>query len=263
MTLQELFAVLANVQVLDASGTIEQLRERNVRRLRPLVDEADRAEQTLERMAREAAISRRVIRQPQVVKALEQDGAGPRLARFALSVDVDAYAEKLQSDSMAVDVAKLPSLVPNVDSGSGSPFQLDTVNGRTLLIGGHGAGKSRLAAELAVKSIRSGLACLHIHLARWATTLRDLLLAELSRASGKQARSRGLQSLFGEAGVLVLDGLDEVPATQRPTAEREILQFADTYPQNCDSRHYPTGFRTHIVGVLAYCLPSSAVSCAN
>ena len=230
ITWQDLLEVLACVQVLDAQGTIDQLRERSVQRLRLLVDDPVRALETFERLARDAAINRSVIRRYEVETALTQDGSGPRLAAFALAIDADAYAEEIQRESAAVDIAKLTSLVPHFDSRSGLSFDLDTVSGKTLLVGGHGAGKSRIAADLAVKSIQSRRQCLHIRLARWATTLRDLLVAELSRAAARHARTVDVDNLFNEAGVLVLDGLDEVPTAQRLTAEREILQFADSYP---------------------------------
>ena len=226
----DLHEVLACVQVLDAQGTITQLRERSVQRLRLLVDDPVRALETLERLARDAAIHRRVIRRCEVETALQEGGSGPRLAGFVLTIDTDAYAEEIQLESAAVDIAKLTSLVPHFDSPSGLSFDIDTVSGKTLLVGGHGAGKSRIAADLAVKSIRNRRQCLHIRLARWATTLHDLLIAELSRATARHARPVDVDNLFNGAGVLVLDGLDEVPTAQRLTAEREILQFADSYP---------------------------------
>ena len=226
----DLHEVLACVQVLDAQGTITQLRERSVQRLRLLVDDPVRALETLERLARDAAIHRRVIRRCEVETALQEGGSGPRLAGFVLTIDTDAYAEEIQLESAAVDIAKLTSLVPHFDSPSGLSFDIDTVSGKTLLVGGHGAGKSRIAADLAVKSIRNRRQCLHVRLARWATTLHDLLIAELSRATARHARPVDVDNLFNGAGVLVLDGLDEVPTAQRLTAEREILQFADSYP---------------------------------
>ena len=226
----DLLAVLARVWVLDAQGTLDQLRERNVQRLRLLVDDPARAQDSLEGLARDAAIRRGVIRERDVEIALERDGAGPRVATFAPAIDTDTYADRLQSESAKVDIANLPSFVPHFDSPSESSFDLDTVRGQTLLIGGHGAGKSRLAADLAVKCIRSGRPCLHVRLARWATTLRELLVAELSRAAARPARSVDVDNLFTGASVLVLDGLDEVPAEQRLAAEREIIQFADSHP---------------------------------
>ena len=230
VTLQDLYEVLACVHVFDAQGTIGQLRERNVQRLRLLVDDSVRALETLERLARDAAIRRGVIRRYEVETALKEDGSGPRLARFVLAIDTDTYAEEIQRESAAIDIAKLTSLVPHFDSPSGLSFDLDTVSGKTLLVGGHGAGKSRIAADVAVKSIRNRRQCLHIRLARWATTLRDLLVAELSRAATRHAHPVDVDNLFSRAGVLVLDGLDEVPTAQRLTAEREILQFADSHP---------------------------------
>lgn len=230
VTWQDLHALLARVQVLDTQGTIDQLRERCVQRLRLLVDDPTRALDTLEGLARAAAIRRGVIRRQAVETALMRDGSGPRFPAFALAIDTDAYADRLLRESAAVDIAQLPQLAPHFDSPSGSSFDLDTVRGRTLLVGGHGAGKSRIAADLAVKSIRSGRRCLHVRLARWATTLRDLLVAELSRAAKRHARSVDIDRLFAEAAVLVLDGLDEVPIDRRLLAEREVIQFADLYP---------------------------------
>ena len=230
VTWQDLHAVLARVQVLDAQGTIDQLRDRSAQRLRPLVDDPARALDTLERLARNAATRRSVIQRSDVETALTGDGSGPRFEAFTFAFNADAYADQVQRESAAVDIAQLPPLVPQFDSPSGLSFDLDTVRGTTLLVGGHGAGKSRIAAELAVRSIRSGRPCLHVRLARWATTLRDLLVAELSRAAARHARSADVDRLFHDAAVLVLDGLDEVPTTQRLLAEREVLQFADSHP---------------------------------
>ena len=228
---QDLHAVLARVQVLDATGTTEQLRERGTQRLRPLVDNPTRALQTLERLAREAAIRRGVITRPDVETALSQDGAGLRHAALSFAIDERAYVEKIQHDSAAVDIAKLPSLEPHFRSSSEMPLlQHDLIKGKSVLVGGHGAGKSRIASELAVRSIRNGHRCLHIRLARWATTLSNLLVAELSLAAKRHARYADFKTFFGDAGLLVFDGLDEVPPAQRLNAEREIIEFADTYP---------------------------------
>ena len=231
VTWQELHALLARVYVLDAQGTIDQLRDSTSQRLRLLVDNPARALDTLEGLAREAAIRRGVIRRRAVETALARDGSGPRLTAFVLAIDNDAYADRLQHESAAVDIAQLPPLAPHFDSPSGLSFDLDAVRGTTLLVGGHGTGKSRIAAELAVQSVRAGRRCLHTRLARWATNLRDLVVAELSRAVQRQARPADIDSLFHDDAVLVLDGLDEVPAAHRLTAEREVLQFADSHPR--------------------------------
>ena len=73
-----LFEVLARVQVLDASGTTDQLRDRASQRLEQLVDDPACALQALEKLARAAAIHRGVIRRREVEAALEREGAGPR-----------------------------------------------------------------------------------------------------------------------------------------------------------------------------------------
>jgi hypothetical protein len=226
-----LFDVLARVRVWDASGSIDHLRERAVERLKLLVDDPKQALVALEGLARDAAIRRGVIRRPEVETALEHEGAGPRFGVFALAVDPAEYATRILQESASVDVAKLPPLVPTLDSPSGRPFSLDTVTGRTLLIGGHGTGKSRLAAHIAAKTIQSGCPCLHVRLAGWATSLSDLLVAGLAQAAKRQAQRADLEHHLGARGALVLDGLDEVPAAERLTAAREIVQFADTHPQ--------------------------------
>ena len=227
---QDLQAILACVRVLDTSGTKEQLRERGAQRLRPLVDHPTRAFETLERLATDAAIRRGVLTRREVEAALGEDGSGLRTAALSFTIDAKAYAEKIQKEANAIDVAKLPSLEPQFHSSSETPVHLDIVAGKTVLVGGHGAGKSRIAADLAVKSIQSDRRCLHIRLARWATTLRNLLIAELSRATTRRATGADLDMFFVEAEVLVLDGLDEVPFEQRLSAEREIIEFTDTHP---------------------------------
>ena len=230
ITHRDLHSVLARVYVLDASGTLQQHRERAVKRLRLLVEDPERALQTLEQVAHDAAIRRGILTRPNVEAALLRDGCGPRFAAFALNIDQTTYAEKIQQESTAIDVAKLPSMEPQFQSPPRTPFQLAEVTGKTVLFGGHGAGKSRIASELSIRSLRDGRRCLHIRLARWATTLCDLVLAELSQAATRHARQVDFDNLFRDTGVLVLDGLDEVPYAQRLAAEREILQFSDTHP---------------------------------
>ena len=230
VTIQELFEVLVRIQVLDASGTINQLRERCIERLQQLVNDPSRALMTLEELAREAAIRRGVVERGKIENALAEKGTGPHFGNFALTIDAEAYEAKILDESASVDIAGLGPLVPNFDSSCEPEFNINTVTGKTLLQGGHGAGKSRFAADLAVKLLRDGRRCLHIRLARWATTLRDLLVAELSRAAVRHARNVDFDNLFYDLGAIVFDGLDEVPGVQRSIAEREILQFADTYP---------------------------------
>ena len=230
LTWKDLYAILACVTVLDASGTTDQLRRRGTERLRPLVDDPTRAFQALEGLARNAAISRSVLTRGDVETALRQDGSGLRHTALSLTIDVQAYAEKIDQQSHAIDVAKLPRLEPSFRSASETQHQLQAVKGRLVLVGSHGSGKSRVAAELAVKSIQEGHRCLHVRLARWATTLRNLLIAELSVASVQHASSHDFTSQFRHGGVLVLDGLDEVPYQDRLNAEREINELADTHP---------------------------------
>ena len=230
LTWQDLHAILACVKVLDVSGTTDQLRTRGAQRLRPLVDDPARAFQTLERLACNAAIRRGVLTRGDVEAALSQDGSGLRLTALSLMIDAQAYAEKIQQESNAVDVAKLPRLEPSFRSSSETQHQLHVVEGRLVLVGSHGSGKSRLAVELAVKSIQNGRRCLHVRLARWATTLRNLLIAELSVAAAQHASFDDFTNQFRHAGLLVFDGLDEVPFQERLNAEREIIEFADTHP---------------------------------
>lgn len=230
LTWNELHSILACVTVLDTSGTTDQLRTRGAERLRPLADDPIRAFQTLECLARNAAISRRVLTRGIVETALSRDGSGLRHTALSLSIDAQAYAEKIEQDLNAVDVAKLPRLEPSFYSSPETQHQLLAVKGRLLLVGGHGSGKSRVATELAIKSLHDGFRCLHVRLARWATTLRNLLIAELSVAATRQASCNDFTNQFRYAGVLLLDGLDEVPYPDRLRAEREIIEFADTHP---------------------------------
>ena len=230
LTWKELNAILACVTVLDASGTTDQLRTRGTESLRALVDDPTRAFQTLERLARNAAISRGVLTRRDVETALRQDGSGLWHTALSLMIDAQAYAEKIEQESKAVDVAKLPRLEPSFRSASETQHHLHEVKGRLTLVGSHGSGKSRVAAELAVKSIQKGHRCLHVRLARWATTLRNLLIAELSVAAAQRASFDDFTSQFRHAGVLVLDGLDEVPFQDRLNAERQIIEFAHTHP---------------------------------
>ena len=230
LTWKDLNAILACVTVSDASGTTVQLRTRGKERLRPLVDDPTRAFQTLERLARNAAISRSVLTRRDVETALRQDGSGLRHAALPLMIDAQAYVKKIEQESNAVDVAKLPRLEPVFHSSSETQCHLRAMKGRLVLLGSHGTGKSRVAAELAVKAIQKGRRCLHVRLARWATTLRNLLIAELSVAAARHASSDDFTNQYRHAGVLILDGLDEVPYQDRLAAEREILEFGDTHP---------------------------------
>ena len=230
ITWKELIAILACVTVSDTSGTTDQLRTRGTQRLRPLADDPNRAFQTLEHLARNAAIVRGILTRKNVETALRNDGSGFRHTALSVMIDAQAYAEKIEQNSKAVDVAKLPGLKPSFRSASDTLRDLREVNGRLTLVGSHGSGKSRLAAELAVKSIQKGRRCLHVRLARWATTLRNLLIAELSIAAAQRASFDDFTDQFRHAGVLILDGLDEVPFQYRLKAERQIIEFADTHP---------------------------------
>ena len=230
ITLQELYEVFVCVRVLDSSGRITDLRNRCVERLRDFTDHPDRALQTLERMARDAAIQRGIIRQLQVETALLEDGAGPHRHLLAVEIDADAYTEILLHESAASDTARLSPLESQLDSPGGTVLTPETVTGRMLLEGGHGSGKSHIATALAVNSIGRGRPSLHVRLLKWATGLLDLLVAELSRAATRQASLGDIDNLFRRQGLLVLDGLDEIATDQQLIAENEILQFADTRP---------------------------------
>ena len=230
LTWKDLNATFSCVTVSDASGTTDQLRTRGKERLRLLVDDPIRAFETLERLARDAAINRSVLNRRDVETALSQDGSGLQRAALPLMIDAQAYAEKIEQESNAADVAKLPRLEPSFHSSPETQRQLCAMKGRLVLLGSHGSGKSRVAAELALKSIQENRRCLRVRLARWATSLRNLLIAELSLAAARQATSDDFTSQFPHAGVIILDGLDEVPYQDRLTAERQILEFGDTHP---------------------------------
>ena len=230
LTWEALNGILACVTVLDAQGTTDQLRTRGKERLRPLANDPHRAFQTLETLARNAAINRGILTRMDVEIALGQDGSGFRHTTLSPMIDAEVYAKKIEQNSKAVDVAKLPDLKPSFQSASETLGDLHEVNGRLTLVGSHGSGKSRFAAELAVKSIQKGRRCLHVRLARWATTLRSLIVAEFSVAAAQRASFDDLTTHFLHAGVLILDGLDEVPFQDRLNAEREIIEFADTHP---------------------------------
>ena len=230
ITWKELIAILACVTVSDTSGTTDQLRTRGTQRLRLLADDPNRAFETLENMARSAAIARGILTRKDVETALRHDGSGFRHTALSVMIDAQAYAEKIEQNSKAVDVAKLPGLQPSFRTASDTLRDLHEVHGRLTLVGSHGSGKSRLAAELAVKCIQKGRRCLHVRLARWATTLGNLLIAELSIAAAQRASFDDFTNQFRHAGVLILDGLDEVPFQYRLKAERQIIEFADTHP---------------------------------
>ena len=230
VTLQELYEVFVCVRVLDSSATITELRNRCVERLRDFTDHPNRALQTLERMARNAAIQRGIIRQHHVETALLEDGASPHRHLLAVEIDAEAYTGILLQESAASDAARLSPLESQLDSPEGTVVTPKTVTGRMLLEGGHGSGKSHIATALAVNSLGRGRPSLHVRLLKWATGLLDLLVAELSRAATHQASLGDINNLFRRQGLLVLDGLDEIATGQQLIAENEILQFADTRP---------------------------------
>lgn len=89
-----------------------------------------------------------MLNRRQIETALEEGGAGPRFYAFALAIDAETYADKIAHESMAIDVARLGSLTPALGVPSGVVFDVERINGKTLLVGGHGAGKSRFVADL-------------------------------------------------------------------------------------------------------------------
>lgn len=228
-----LFNTLAKTLVQDSSGQIDQLRSMLVTRLRYLLDDprlaADSLE-ALEGLARNAAIKRQSVRQIDVVGALRGVGA-QLLAATSAVLDLSGYRTRIERESTSVDIAQLPRLAPTLRAASGEPIQQDALPRRTLLIGGHGAGKTRLAMDLTGLTLAADRPCLHVRLARRATTFTDLLLAELSTAAQRHASPDDLDRFLARNScALVLDGFDEVPWDDRRQTEREIAQLANLYP---------------------------------
>jgi hypothetical protein len=114
---------------------------------------------------------------------------------------------------------------------------------RLLVAGPPGSGKSTLLRRYAAReaghklTLPSGRSLrqtpIYVELWRWASarSVRDLLLAALTR-SGTEFSSDELHLLLdGGGAVLLLDGLDEVPMAKQKDCVAEIVTLADRYPE--------------------------------
>ena len=144
-------------------------------------------------------------------------------------VDLAAYAATLDHDNAARDIAHLPNFPALLDGSVSEP--IDALRGTVILVGGHGAGKSRLAALLAAQRLRRGDHGIHVLLGAWKDSLEGLTSATLSAAAGKATSVAQLEEYLSTPGAFVaLDSIDEVPEEDRSRVAHQLALFARAHP---------------------------------
>lgn len=225
-----LLELLAVVRIEDNQGRIDQRRANLATRLHGLVTYTSLGAKALEDLARETSIRRDKLRRTDVEKALTDGQAEPLKSAWALHVDLETYADRLDQSARILDVSNLPDFDRVVKSGA-VVVDYASVSEPIVIVAGHGAGKTRLSLSLAATWLRSGRHGLHVMLGGWATDLGDLIRAELAAAAQRTAGEHDLSAFLNAPESFVLfDSLDEVPVGGRGAAIREMQQFARTNP---------------------------------
>jgi len=226
-----LFFLASAITVEDNQGLLTQRREGAATSLALLVSDGREAEWALERLARTRAIERRAIRRSDVEETLAEAGLQIHFGHWAFAIDHDAYASQLRALMSDLDAAGLPELQIRLEDQSGNARTMASLPARSLLVGGHGHGKSRRTLQEARTQLEQGSGALHVRLGNWATSLSDLIQSELAVAAGRTASGADLDAALADPSLTIFfDGLDEVGTGDRDTAERELLQFGRTYP---------------------------------
>lgn len=146
-------------------------------------------------------------------------------------VDLKRYAKSLREDSRTLDVAHLPQLQPSYGPDT-SPPDWANLDGRLVLTGGHGSGKSRIAVQVAAERLQMGHHGLHVRLSSWIDSLDSLLLATLSAAAGTHLDAAALKDYLSRRdSFLVFDSLDEAPLRHRELVATQVDQFGQAHPR--------------------------------
>jgi hypothetical protein len=225
-----LLGLLAVIRIEDNQGRIDQRRANLATRLHGLVTHPGLGAKALEDLAREASIRRDKLRRIDVEEALTDGQAEPLKSAWALHVDLETYAGRLDETARILDASNLPDFDRVVKSGA-VVVDVASIPGPIVIVAGHGAGKTRLSLRLAATWLRSGRHGLHVMLGGWATDLADLIRAELAAAAQRAADDDDLSTFLSPPGSFVLlDSLDEVSTGGRGAAIREVQQFARMHP---------------------------------
>jgi hypothetical protein len=228
---RRLMRVLAHVKVEDNQGTLTQRRAQLRNTLTGLVADVSKGALALESCARDATVARDRIFPAHVRRALEDGGARPQVATWAIRVDRAQYAETIEREATSLDVAQLPAFSAGL-ALSGAAINADDLPARVVIVGTHGAGKSRLASELSTRWLRNGRNGLLVRLNRWATDFDAMLETEVAVAAGSRRHAGALREyLKSSQSFLVIDSLDEVPHADRDRAIRQMVEFARQEPQ--------------------------------
>jgi hypothetical protein len=161
----EALSLFASINVRDNIGDPSHLSSQLEQRLEGLVGDPAVAVDPVLRLVRTSAIARRRISRLTLRQTLLDAGIALISSRWAAIPDRQAYADEVETRLRRLDIAQLPELDRRVAGGGfadGEPLNLAAMPRRTVLIGAHGSGKSRIAADMARSWLEQGREGLHV-----------------------------------------------------------------------------------------------------